>query len=86
MAVYNGTVTDVQFSPMVVIHSYLHITVDIPAIRQSHQFEMRGTIEELSNRFGFIIVEDDHWDLRPMFGRACQIDVTNGNYTFLGYV
>ena len=85
MARYNGIVTDVQFNPMVVVLSYLDITINIPALHTSIQLHERDTIENLSNRFGFIIVADDHWDLRPMYDRACEVDITNGIETFIRY-
>jgi len=44
-----------------------------------------GTIEELAERFGFIIVAQDRWNTQPMYNRECTVMLENGVYTFMQY-
>jgi hypothetical protein len=82
-----GYIMATQFSPMVVIPSWMDITVDVPALGVSIPIRTQGTIEQLSNIFGFIIVNEHHWDLTPMRNRECEItEHQNGTYTFSRYL
>lgn len=85
MRLFEGTITEVQFAPMVVILSHIDITVDVPALNTTIQVRGEGTIDELSERFGFIIISDNHWDMRPMYNRPCTIMLDNGVYSFSSY-
>jgi hypothetical protein len=88
---YAARITRFDFRPMVeIVPSELQLWVNIPDFNGEFQLETEsGTIKELSDKFGFIIIDDKRWDFRGLEGKRCVVrktrDVPILSFRFLKY-
>ncbi len=79
MRTYIATITNQDFLPHVVVPSVLRITVTTPDGKSIRVIEDKGSIEELSKKFGFK-VSGDTYDFTGFTGRKCNIEIDNDGY------
>jgi hypothetical protein len=72
---YKAKITRFDFRPMVeVVPSELQIWAEISAFNGEFLLETEtGTIQGLSDKFGFKIIDDRNWDFRGLEGKRCIV-------------
>ena len=90
MEEYVGTITQVSFRPMVeFIPSELDICVNVPELGHEIWFTETGSIETLSKKFDFSVINDREGAVYRVFDivdRKCIIRRYNGIAKFAKYL
>ena len=85
---YKATILDFQFSPMVDgIPSDLRIRVFIKTLNLETTLNTEsGSIESLSKKFDFEIVNEYEWDFKDFEGRKCIVEQDANGFRFISFV
>lgn len=85
---YEAVITKWNFHPMVeVVPSSLDLWVYISHFDNEFMLSTEsGSIEYLSAKFGFKIVNSHEWDFTGIEGRKCVVEGDNLNFRFRHYI
>jgi hypothetical protein len=83
---YKGIIYQTTFTPYVnVVPSPISIRVLLPDAHEIIEIRDEGTIQELSEKYQFKIINESEWDLRPMYKRDCIVEKNGDEFRFVSY-